>query len=45
MTDVILLDGGMGQELVKRSNEPATALWSTRVLIDQPEIVQAVHEE
>ncbi len=45
MTNVILLDGGMGQELVKRSQEPPTALWSTRVLIDQPEIVQAVHEE
>ncbi len=45
MSNVILLDGGMGQELVKRSKEPPTALWSTRVLIDQPEIVQAVHEE
>ena len=45
MTEVILLDGGMGQELIKRSNQPPHALWSAKVLHDEPEIVEAVHCE
>jgi len=45
MTDktVILLDGGMGQEIVKRSGKAPTPLWSTRVMLDNPEIVEAAH--
>lgn len=39
----ILLDGGMGQELVKRSHREPTPLWSTQVLLDQPELVEQVH--
>ena len=41
--EITLLDGSIGQELVKRSGEPATPLWSTSVMIDQPEIVNEVH--
>ena len=41
--EIILLDGSIGQELVKRSRDPATPLWSTSVMIDQPEIVNEVH--
>ena len=33
----ILTDGGMGQELLRRSQTPPTPLWSGRVLIDEPE--------
>lgn len=45
MTDITLLDGGMGQELVSRSGAPATPLWSTQALIDSPGLVAAVHAD
>lgn len=41
---VLVLDGGMGQELIKRAGE-ATSLWSVQALIDQPELVRTVHDE
>ena len=44
MTDVILLDGGMGQELIKRSGGKATPLWSTQALLDSPGLVAEVHQ-
>lgn len=43
MTKITLLDGSIGQELVKRSGDRATPLWSTRVMIDHPDLVGAVH--
>lgn len=43
--DIILLDGGMGQELVRRSSDPAHPQWSAHVMRSEPEIVQAVHED
>ena len=43
MTDIILLDGGMGQELVHRAANPTTALWSAQVMIDEPHVVEAAH--
>ncbi|WP_050604956.1 homocysteine S-methyltransferase family protein [Ruegeria sp. 6PALISEP08] len=45
MADITLLDGSIGQELVKRSGDAPTALWSTRVMIDRPELVREVHAE
>lgn len=45
MSDIILLDGGIGQELVNRTGDPATPLWSTQVMMDQPEMVGAVHAD
>lgn len=45
MSEIILIDGGMGQELLKRSKTPPTPLWSAQVLMDEPEIVEAVHCE
>ncbi|MGB1234421.1 MAG: homocysteine S-methyltransferase family protein [Planktomarina sp.] len=41
---MIILDGGLGQELVKRSGR-ATGLWSTQALLDAPELVRAVHDD
>jgi homocysteine S-methyltransferase len=41
--EITLLDGSIGQELVKRSGDRATPLWSTRVMIEKPEIVNEVH--
>ena len=43
MSQITLLDGGMGQELLSRSVNPPSPLWSAQVLMDEPEIVEAVH--
>lgn len=45
MTDITLLDGSIGQEVVKRSGDRATPLWSTSVMIDKPDIVGAIHAD
>ncbi|HET6172288.1 MAG TPA: homocysteine S-methyltransferase family protein [Gaiellales bacterium] len=45
MASVILTDGGMGQELLRRSQAPPTPLWSARVLLDEPELVHDLHVE
>ena len=38
MTDITLLDGGMGQELVHRAGDKPTPLWSTQIMLDHPGI-------
>lgn len=43
--NIVLLDGGMGQELIRRSANPPSPLWSARVMMDEPEIVQAIHHD
>lgn len=45
MTDITLLDGGMGQELVHRAGDKPTPLWSTQVMIDHPGMVAQVHAD
>lgn len=45
MADITLLDGGMGQELVRRSGDRPTPLWSTQVMVDHPGLVAAVHAD
>ena len=40
---LIILDGGMGQELINRNASAQGVLWSARALFDHPEAVQAVH--
>ena len=42
---IVLLDGGMGQELIHRSKQPPSPLWSAKVMMDEPEIVRDVHCE
>ena len=42
---VLLLDGGMGQELFKRGVAQSDRLWGARALIDAPDTVRAVHRE
>lgn len=44
MTAITLLDGSIGQELVKRSGDRATPLWSTQVMMEHPELVREVHD-
>jgi len=43
MTKITLMDGSIGQELVKRSGEPPTHLWSTSVMMSRPNLVHDVH--
>lgn len=40
---IVLLDGGMGQELIRRSGVAPTPLWATRILLDNPDLVETVH--
>lgn len=42
---ITILDGSMGQELINRTTEKPTGLWSTKVMMDHPEIVRAVHSD
>ncbi|MEL7117318.1 MAG: homocysteine S-methyltransferase family protein [Pseudomonadota bacterium] len=41
---VMILDGGLGQELVRRAGR-ATPLWSIQALLDAPDLVRAVHDD
>lgn len=45
MESIILLDGGLGQEIQKRSGRPAHPLWSAKVMMEQPAIVRQVHQD
>ena len=45
MSKVTLLDGGMGQELIHRSGDTPTPLWSTQVMLDRPGLVAEVHRD
>lgn len=45
MVEIALLDGGLGQEINKRSKTDTHPLWSIKVMIDEPEVVIDVHSE
>jgi homocysteine S-methyltransferase len=45
MSEITLLDGSIGQELVKRSGEKPTNLWSTTVMLDDSKLLSEVHDE
>ncbi len=42
---VLLLDGGMGQELFSRGLARSDRLWGARALIDAPDVVRQIHDE
>jgi len=42
---ITILDGGMGQELLTRSAAQPTGLWSAQILMDDPDLVRAVHAD
>jgi S-methylmethionine-dependent homocysteine/selenocysteine methylase len=44
-TSVTILDGGMGQELVRRSAQTPTGLWSTQIMMDHPDLVREIHDD
>ena len=45
MDEITLLDGGLGQELLRRSGDMPTHMWSTRLMIDHPDLVRAIHAD
>ena len=45
MSRITLLDGGIGQELVRRSGDSPTPLWSTRVMMERPGLLESVHAD
>ena len=45
MAEIALLDGGLGQEIQKRSLNTTHPLWSVKVMFDEPGIVVDVHSE
>ena len=45
MRNVALLDGGLGQEIYRRARGVSSPLWSVAVMLEQPEVVTAVHAD
>lgn len=43
MQIITLLDGGMGQELLRRSTRPVTPMWSADIMLNEPELVKQLH--
>ncbi len=42
---VVILDGGLATELERRGADLKDALWSARVLLDNPGLIRQVHED
>jgi S-methylmethionine-dependent homocysteine/selenocysteine methylase len=42
---IVLKDGRTGQELIARSSMPPHPLWSAKVMLEEPDVVQSVHED
>ncbi len=42
---VLVLDGALATELERRGCDLNDALWSAKVLLDQPEVIEAVHRD
>jgi len=45
MRPVVLLDGGLGQEIYRRAADVSSPLWSVAVMQEQPSVVIAVHAD
>ncbi len=42
---IVILDGGMGQEIIRRGVPQRGGLWSASALLEAPQVVQAIHED
>ncbi len=42
-TEIVTLDGGLATELERRGNDLSSALWSARLLADEPDEIVAAH--
>lgn len=45
MSDITILDGGMGQELVRRTGRMPSGLWSCELMMERPDLVRAIHDD
>ena len=45
MARITLLDGGMGQELIRRSENPPNPLWSANVMRNEPHLVADIYRD
>lgn len=45
MSKITLLDGGMGQELLRRSSRAVTPMWSADIMLNEPALVRDLHCE
>ena len=45
MTDIILLDGSIGQEMINRTPEAPTGLWSTLAMMKHPDVLARIHAD
>ncbi|HAQ48419.1 MAG TPA: homocysteine S-methyltransferase [Glaciecola sp.] len=45
MSLITLLDGGMGQELLRRSSRAITPMWSADIMLNEPLLVRDLHRE
>lgn len=45
MTQIILLDGSIGQEMINRTPEAPTGLWSTLAMSKHPEVLARIHAD
>ena len=43
--NIILIDGGMGQELIHRSKVKPDGLWSAREMLDNYDLVVDLHRD
>lgn len=43
--NIILMDGGMGTEILNRGLKTTLPLWSADALLTHPDVVQAIHED
>jgi S-methylmethionine-dependent homocysteine/selenocysteine methylase len=43
--EIILMDGGMGTEILRRGVPTTLPLWSAEALLTHPEVVQRIHED
>lgn len=45
MQKITLLDGGMGQELLRRSDRAVTPMWSADIMLNEPLLVRDLHRD
>jgi len=45
MNPIRILDGGMGQALIRRSSRELTPMWSADIMLNEPDLVRDLHLE
>lgn len=42
---VVIIDGGLATEIERRGYDVSSSLWSARVLIDHPDVIEGIHSD